>query len=158
LTGGSDGGILSEGIHKQLAMTFAAEKIIAQAIEDGLFDNLPGQGRPLPIEHNPHSDPSLAAAYRLLQNHGFSLPWIEAGKRIAADLEVARTRLRQRRGWILRRGVPLSGSIGWRETVADFRTSVAELNRRIIQLNLTVPLPRFQRRWIDAEAELAELA
>ncbi len=149
--------ILSEELHKQHLMTAVVEKILEKAIEAGKFDNLPGQGGPLPVEQNANGDPSLAAAYHLLQTHGFSLPWIEAINQIEADLKRASTRLDQRRGWVLRRGVPLSGSISWRETVAEFRSTIAELNRRIDQFNLTVPLPRFQRRRIDPEAELDEL-
>ena len=136
----------------------AVDKIISQAIEDGQFENLPGEGRPLPVEISPTGDPSLASAYRLLQQHGFSLPWIEAGKRIEADLAGAKTRLEQLRSWILRQAVPLERSNGWERAVEEFRATISEINRRIDQLNLAVPLARFQLRRIVPEAELAELA
>jgi DnaJ family protein C protein 28 len=131
------------------------DEIISQAIRDGHFDNLPGEGRPLPAEADPRADPSQAVLFRLLREQGFSLPWIELGNQIQDDLGEARSRLRQRRDWLLGRGHALERSPSWRQALADFRGRCAELNRMIAELNLVVPHPRFQRPAIDPETEIA---
>ncbi len=35
----------------------AIDQIIQQAIQDGAFENLPGKGKPLNLDDNPHVDP-----------------------------------------------------------------------------------------------------
>ncbi|MEA3440806.1 MAG: DUF1992 domain-containing protein [Chloroflexota bacterium] len=54
------------------------EEHIRRAMEEGKFDDLPGKGKPLRLDHNPHEDPQWRTAYRMLRNSGFTLPWIEA--------------------------------------------------------------------------------
>ena len=45
-----------------------AENRILEAIEAGLFDNLPGQGQPLNLENDSHIPPELRMAYKILKN------------------------------------------------------------------------------------------
>ena len=53
------------------AITFIAEQRIEQAIEEGLFDNLPGMGKPLILEDLSTLSPELRMAYTLLKNGGY---------------------------------------------------------------------------------------
>ncbi|RLM20429.1 hypothetical protein BIY29_15215 [Brenneria alni] len=46
------------------------EHHIVLAQQDGLFDNLPGAGRPLMLEDDSGVPPDLRVAYRLLKNAG----------------------------------------------------------------------------------------
>ena len=59
------------------------QKSIDQQIEEaqrsGKFDNLPGKGKPLKLNENPFQDPALDAAYTLLKDNDFTLPWIAEG-------------------------------------------------------------------------------
>lgn len=73
------------------------EEHIRQAMQAGKFDDLPGKGKPLRMEENPHEDEAWRLAYHLLREGGFSLPWIETIKEIETDIEKARTALR--RAW-----------------------------------------------------------
>jgi hypothetical protein len=45
-----------------------AENRILEAIEAGLFDNLPGKGQPLNLENDSHIPPELRMAYKILKN------------------------------------------------------------------------------------------
>lgn len=45
-----------------------AEDKIRKAIEDGEFDNLPGQGKPLQLEDMSHIPEDLRVAYKVLKN------------------------------------------------------------------------------------------
>ena len=50
---------------------------IRKAQQEGKFDDLPGKGKPLKLEDDPHADPAWQLAFRMLKEAGYSLPWIE---------------------------------------------------------------------------------
>ena len=60
-----------------------AEAQIRAAIERGELSNLPGEGKPLPLEDTLMIPEELRAAYRLLKNAGFLPPEVQARKDIA---------------------------------------------------------------------------
>ena len=62
------------------AIAFIAEKRIEQAIEDGVFDNLPGMGKPLVLEDLSALPPELRMAYTVLKNSGYIEKKPEPGK------------------------------------------------------------------------------
>jgi len=64
----------------------AVDKQIREAQERGDFDNLPGQGRPLPREP---WEGDWALAHHVLRQAGETLPWIS----LARDIEAAQTKL-----------------------------------------------------------------
>ena len=60
-----------------------AERKIAEAIERGDFDDLPGAGRPLQLDDDAHVPEDLRAAYRILKNAGYVPPEVQTLNRIA---------------------------------------------------------------------------
>lgn len=44
------------------------EQRIKEAVENGEFENLPGKGKPIPIEDDSHVPEDLRLAYKLLKN------------------------------------------------------------------------------------------
>ncbi len=134
--------------------SFSVEHKIAEAIENGEFENLPGRGEPL-------SPDSLARtenlAHRLLVKNGFALPWIEIRNQMDEDWAASTKRLSQRLEWLESRGKPREGSPSWASAVKTFRQEIEELNHRVDDYNLGVPLSQFQRRRLDAEAEIERL-
>lgn len=50
------------------AIRFIAEKRISEALENGEFDNLQGEGKPLKLEDDSHIPPELRMAYKILKN------------------------------------------------------------------------------------------
>jgi hypothetical protein len=66
----------------------AVDKQIREAQERGEFDNLPGQGRPLPKEP---WEGDWALAYHVLRQAGETLPWITLSREVdAAEARVQR--------------------------------------------------------------------
>jgi hypothetical protein len=65
------------------AIQSIAEQRIADAQEQGLFDNLPGSGQPLELEDMSHVPPELRMAYKVLHNAGCLPPEIAARKDIS---------------------------------------------------------------------------
>lgn len=54
-----------------------AEARIAEAVERGELDDLPGAGKPLQLDDDDFVPPELRMAYRMLKNAGFVPPEVE---------------------------------------------------------------------------------
>ncbi len=139
------------------------EEHLRKAMQEGKFDDLPGKGQPLHLEDvNPHADPEWELAYRMLKEAGYSLPWIESLREIEASLESARVDLRL--AWESfqleqSQSQPASSaSINWERSQSAFREKITGLNKRIRQVNLQVPLLRFQRPVLNDDQELLNIA
>lgn len=65
-----------------------AEQRIAEAQENGGFDNLPGMGRPLPIDDDAHVPPDLRMAYKVLKNAGYLPPEAQDVKDASTIIEM----------------------------------------------------------------------
>jgi DnaJ family protein C protein 28 len=142
---------------------------IRQAQERGDFDNLPGKGKPLDLTPNPYArDRELA--FKILKDAGYAPEWIELDKAIRGRLERARATLARSREWRETRLGELAGRCdrwseaerdrvltGWRKALAAFEEEVGVINQEIVELNLKVPSPRFQRSKIDAVREATRL-
>lgn len=135
-----------------------AEDQIRRAMEDGKFEDLPGKGKPLRLDHNPFEDPEWRMANHVLRSGGFTLPWIEVRQEIERSLDQARESLR--RAWAWRQeahthGQPLSFvEAEWKRAEGVFHQQIAELNKRIFSYNLQVPAARLQLLQLDADREL----
>jgi hypothetical protein len=66
-----------------LALDLLAERKIAEAIERGELDHLPGAGRPLELDDDALVPEELRLAYRLLKNAGYVPPEASALSEIA---------------------------------------------------------------------------
>jgi DnaJ family protein C protein 28 len=139
-------------------MPNSVDKIIRRAMDEGQFNNLPGKGKPLQLDENPHEDAEWRTAYHILKSSGFTLPWIEALREIEAELESARTSLRQ--AWVWQRDSlivaddPAWIKAEWQRAVDQFREEISSLNKRIADYNLQVPSDRFQRPRINPDQEI----
>lgn len=136
------------------------EDQIRKAIEEGQFDDLPGKGQPIRWDENPFVEADWQLAFRMLRDSGFALPWMDTRKEIESQLEAARTDLQRAWEWrSANAGQPAAFVAGeWQRAVGVFREQIAALNHCIFVYNLEVPLPRFQRRTVDAEAEIRAVA
>ncbi|RME19180.1 MAG: DUF1992 domain-containing protein [Deltaproteobacteria bacterium] len=60
-----------------------AEERIEEAMRQGVFENLPGKGKPLVLDDDSHVPEHLRMAYRVLKNAGFAPPEVELRREIA---------------------------------------------------------------------------
>ncbi len=60
---------------------------LEQAVADGEFDDLPGSGKPLSFDQNPHVPADLRTAFRLLNDAGMAPHWIELGRRVQHEID-----------------------------------------------------------------------
>ncbi len=128
-----------------LGIESLVESRILAAMEAGEFDRLPGRGAPLRFEDDSLVPPEWRMAFHLLGNSGLAPAWIEAGKEI--DLAVDR----------VRSGLAAlpSDASQRAEALRRFAGQAADLNRRIVLFNLSVPSPRWARTLIDVEREIS---
>lgn len=125
------------------------EEAIQEAIERGEFDNLAGMGKPLNLDDENSYAGEKAAGYRLLKNNGYAPPEIELLKEIRrerARMEQKLERLRARGNALRYRAVPPFESekraynAALEKAITDYDAHLRELNRKILTLNLSVPL------------------
>ena len=130
------------------------DKIIRQAIDEGKFSNLSGEGKPLPREDdNPFIAPDEWAANRILKSSGFALPWIEERKSIEEEIIAARAVLN--RAWRSRRDSPkdLERDARWEKAMNAFRERMVEINKHILTYNLKVPAVNFHIESVKIDRE-----
>ena len=123
------------------------ERQIREAMADGRFDDLPHQGRRLPIEDDSAAG-DWAQAFRMLRSQGFAPPWIEADKAIRRLLDERDRLVSRARG---------AGAVGTVRRRAEITRIVDAVNREVAVLNAEAPSPRQHRRPLDLPAELAAL-
>ena len=123
------------------------DRQIREAQETGAFDDLPHQGRKLPLVDDSAAG-EWALAYRMLKSANFAPPWIEADKEVRALLA--------RRDAVLERA-PRSSAIGRKRDRDELTQIVRAANEAILRVNHEAPTERQHRRPLDLEAELATL-
>lgn len=137
------------------------DEIIQNAMRDGAFDNLPGKGKPLNLDENPHLDPEWQLAYHLLKQNGFAPDFVERRQAIEVGLANARQALMRASVW--RRNVLQEGKDQvwvdneWEKARKIFQKAVNELNKLINSYNLSIPNPTLFRKKIDFESEVNSL-
>ncbi len=85
-----------------------AEARIQEAMAEGQFDDLPGRGRPLPLDDDALVPETLRVAYRLLKNAGYLPPELSLRREIRdaeallaqAQAPEARQRAQRRLQWL----------------------------------------------------------
>ncbi len=110
------------------------EERIAQAINDGLFNNLPGQGKPQRLDDDALVPEGERAGNRLLKASGFAPPWIEA----RSDIDEQRARLAT---WLADANHRWPHASEQRRAAlrAEYRQKLQDLQRSILHYNLRAP-------------------
>jgi len=124
----------------------ASDEIIKRAMKEGAFENLPGKGKPIKWDENPHESDDWQLAYHLLKNNGYSLPWLDLRKEIDQTIERVRAdaKLAHKRGY-------------WQEHLIIFKEQIDALNQQIFQYNLQAPASRFHLLKLDTAREINKI-
>lgn len=140
------------------------EKIIRQAQEEGQFDNLEGQGKPLHLEPDDPNDPALALANKLLSDQGFLPAWLEQEREIQNATRAARMALLRSYSWceaaLAQPGADRERIKGeWRRALAGFQEKLDKINGLILTANLGLPqaLAHRQQPRLKLDDELKRL-
>jgi DnaJ family protein C protein 28 len=147
----------------------AVDQQIREAQEQGKFDNLPGQGKPLDLKPNPHAQ-DKELAYRILKNAGHAPEWIELDKAIRGRLDRARKKIETQKEWHQKRTSQWAGRsdkwaeaersrslVDWENALVSFGQEIETINKDIADYNLKVPSLQFQRGLVNAEKEIERM-
>ena len=136
---------------------FDIEDQIQKAQQNGEFDNLRGQGKPLT---HLGTDP----LEQLVQAQGFRPHFVELDAEIRAKSEIARQGVRRTYEWV--RQAQNGGSLDrryaadeWQKALRIFDQRLAEINKLIQTFNLELPEPlrQSQKFPLKREEELQQL-
>lgn len=140
----------------------AIDDIIDQAVSEGLFDNLPGKGKPLKLSTNPFSaDTELA--HQLLKNNDYTLPWIAERGAVNEAVSVLRTQISQQ--WSRFQAeflasnsetIRMSLNLNWARQIDRWSQEIQELNKRIAETNLKQPGSQLEILKLNLDSELAK--
>ncbi|MCO5578592.1 hypothetical protein L7F22_032436 [Adiantum nelumboides] len=135
-----------------LGFDFRSETDVANVVEqriwhsalEGNFEKLPGKGKPLKEEGNPHADPAEDLMYRILSKNGFAPEWVELNKEIRFHMERWRRVLKL--CWS-RKMNPLYGDESrrdalWRANLKILEEELKDINKKVFHYNLIVPFGR----------------
>ncbi len=124
------------------------DKKIREAMDQGEFENLKGEGKPLPLEENPLEEEGKWAAHHLLKENGFTLPWIAKRAEILEEVERAKVPLNRAfeifQDRISFRENDAQAKASWERSKAAYVQRVAAINKKIDDYNLMVPADNFQ--------------
>jgi len=122
----------------------AIDTQIREAQERGDFDNLPGQGRPLPADV---WDDEWGLAYHILRQAGETLPWISLGR----DIEAAQAKLQA----LLRDAATVSFAERARAREQYLREAAA-LDKLLQEYAFVVPSRQLERGRLPAHIAAAQ--
>ena len=107
-------------------MINVVEQRIWHTMEEGKFENLPGKGKPLKLDTNPHADPAEDTLYRILSKNGCAPEWVELNKEIRSKISEWRKSLKK--AWATK----CSGDHSeWVESTEALKSQLREINDKV---------------------------
>ncbi|MFZ4815583.1 MAG: DnaJ family domain-containing protein [Phototrophicaceae bacterium] len=144
------------------------ERAIREAMQAGMFDNLPGFGKPLQwSEAEAYTPEDKRLAYKIMQENDVAPDWMMLG----ASIEEQQQRLRRElaRGWSAYRGALADAdrvgdlgrrsrvTRGWERLVMTFQEAFDQYNYAVMNYNLKVPPGVPQRHFMGLDDEVKRL-
>ena len=125
------------------------EQRIQDGIERGLFDNLPGAGKPLKLDDDAFVPEEMRMAFRLLRSNGLAPLWVELNKEIRDDLarlERFRVHVHERRD--------RTNAIQLEHLRMEYIGRIHDINDKILNYNIIAPSIQVHFRNLILEDEL----
>jgi DnaJ homolog subfamily C member 28 len=146
------------------------ERAIRQAMADGLFDNLPGTGKPLNWRYQDENrtPKEMRLANKIMQDNDLAPSWMLMGQSLQRQQEKIRTELE--RGLRAYQGslqdAERSGDLSrysridktWEGLLATFREAAERYNKNVVTYNLMIPPGIPRQHLLDIDRELTRLS
>jgi hypothetical protein len=123
----------------------AIDKLLRDAQQSPEWKNLPGEGRPLPLDENPFAPADQKMAYKILKDNDMAPAWIMDGR----ELDAKRERLIKQ---VTR--AKASGAASAAQVSQALRDAVKDFNNQVLSYNLKVPPAIPQKRFLDLDGLL----
>lgn len=139
------------------------DELIEEAMRAGVFDDLPGYGKPLKMTNNPYA-PGTELAYQLLKDNNYTLPWIAERQQVLEEIagfraDIGRIWLRYQAEYQPARSemVRQSLRLGWGRYLAYWQDRIEKINKRIADVNLKQPGEKLEILKLTLENELTRV-
>ncbi len=138
------------------------EDLIQDGHDNGLFDNLPGKGKPLNLSKN-HFAGEMVFANELMKEHDVPPVWIQDRNMILADTKALRDEIERQWPWHQREIEQVSieekgrVTVRWDDYCRKWMAQIEALNKQIAEFNLKRPLDNMELFKLDFETELARV-
>jgi hypothetical protein len=136
------------------------DDLIEEGREQGVFDNLPGKGKPLNLKRNLFA-PEKELAHGLLKHNDLKPAWIMARADLTGQINNLRAEIKRKwalyeREYRLGQGQAQRSAlvIGWEDACLKWIETIAELNRQIDTFNLKRPSDNLEILKLTLEKEL----
>lgn len=103
------------------------EHRIWHSMEEGQFENLPGKGKPLNLNVNPHADPADDTLYRILSKNGCAPEWVELNKEIRSKISEWRSSLKK--AWMSR---GIGNNSRWIDSSEALKAQMHDINDKVL--------------------------
>ncbi len=139
------------------------DRQIRKAMEDGDFDNLPGEGKPLDLREDENTPEELRMAYKILHENDLAPDWIMHGRDIDNKIEDIVKRVRKGAD-AYRAAINVPAATGetraaaarsWQTVQAKLTASTAKLNQEISVYNLKIPSGVTHKRVLNLQREIS---
>lgn len=141
----------------QRVIELIADRKIEEAMQEGKFDDLPGKGKPLPLDEEWFAPPELRPAIRLLKSAGVLPDWLERAREIERLREDAQRLWRiAEREYPQARQLSAERFLAWRDDSWQGILAVMQrVNSLILAYNCTAPANAYPQIPFQIEAERA---
>lgn len=136
------------------------DKNIEDSIKKGLFDDLPGKGKPLKIEESSNSEYWMAN--KILKDANYIPDWLELDKKIRKDLEEIQNIINAHTEYLEQQIFEINKTNTdeindiirktrhiHERTKTNYLKTIENINPMIRKLNIIAPLATFQKMIID---------
>ncbi|MEJ2748068.1 MAG: DUF1992 domain-containing protein, partial [Anaerolineae bacterium] len=139
------------------------DDLIEEGREQGVFDNLPGKGKPLKLKRNLFA-PDKELAYDLLKHNDLKPAWIMARVDLMAQIDALRADIKHKWGLYEREyrlgqgeGQRSALVIAWDDICLSWQAQIREINKRIDSFNLKRPSDGLELFKLNLEKELVRV-
>ena len=122
------------------------DHLLGEIIGNGDISHLPGAGKPLRLNDDPHSPSDQRAAQKIMQDNNVSPEWIETGKAISQNEKQLVAEVGERAERYYKEFNAVSTGVQganlrtrWSRYTANFRERVKRHNREALLYNLKAP-------------------
>ena len=134
------------------------EELIQEGMEEGLFDNLSGKGKPLNLNKNPYAA-DMELANELLKENDLPPAWILQRNEILTKIAQLRTTIERQWAWHQREFAVQQADRGrltirWDDLCLKWQEEIAGLNKAIESFNLKRPFDNIEIFKLSLDHEL----
>lgn len=133
--------------------------MIQDSMSKGEFKNLPGFGKPLPDNElrNPYVDFVTHRLNEVLIDNGCTPKWITLQKEIREDIQDLKEALQKSRANLGPYPLEIDEAAKWETALAEAKKMAEEVNKKIRNFNLLVPILEKQMFQVNLDKEAKKI-